>query len=169
MKHFKALLATVAIAAVATPLAHAATVTGDSSARIITPLNITAGNAGLRFGDIVPDASAAGTVAIAASNGAETCTTVVCLTSDRGAAAFNVTGEAGKSFTVSVPSSVTLNGTEASNTGQSMSSTLASSSATATLDAGGAAAFNVGGTLTVTANQAVGAYSGSFVVTVDYQ
>ena len=99
MKNFKTLLATAAIALVAVPVAQAATVTGDSSARIITPLNISAGNAGLRFGDIVPDASAAGTVEIAASNGAETCTTVVCLTSDRGAAAFNVTGEAGKSFT----------------------------------------------------------------------
>lgn len=169
MKNSSKILAVAAVALMAVPVAHAATVTSDATARIITPLNISAGNSGLRFGEIVADASNNGTVTIAASNGQETCTTVQCLTSDRGAAAFNVTGEAQKTFTVSVPNSVTLNGTEASNTGQSMSSTLVASTATETLDNNGAASFNVGGTLTVGAAQAVGAYSGSFVVTIDYQ
>ena len=61
-------------------------------------------------------------------------------------------------------SNVTLNG----SLGGTMSSTLTYSAPTVTLGATGGS-FQVGGTLSVGANQAAGDYSGTFNVTANYQ
>ena len=78
------------------------------------------------------------------------------------AAGFDVTGTAGE--TVSVASDPTVTLTSGTN---SMTANIVASASTLTLT-GGTGSFNVGGLLNVGANQADGAYEGSFNVTVNY-
>ena len=106
------------------PASHALTHNGEATVRIITPLDISLGNDGLRFGAIVPDPASPGTITISAVDGSETCVNVVCAASDRGAASYYLAGESGKAVNISVSASVSLSGIEGSNFGHSMTSTL---------------------------------------------
>ena len=81
------------------------------------------------------------------------------------AANFNITGTVASVVTISSPATTTL--TSGANT---MSVSLVRSASTLTLAAGAVnGAFTVGGSLGLAANQADGAYTGTFSVTVDYQ
>ncbi|MBO9669165.1 MAG: DUF4402 domain-containing protein [Sphingobium sp.] len=84
-----------------------------------------------------------------------------------GRAAYSVTGQDGATFSITLTSS-SINLTDG-GTG-SLAATLTRSATTGTLT-GGTATFGIGGTLTVDntdANDAAGAYSGDFEVTVAY-
>ena len=159
-KTFRA-LALVGIAALGFvgTAASAATATGTAKALILRPITVTK-TADLDYARIVTGA-AASTVIITPAGG-RTCGVGLTCLGTAAAGAFDVVGTIGQVATVSVPATVTL-----SSGANNMSSTLVSSAATLTLAATNS--FSVGGTLSVGANQPDGAYSGNFVVTVDYQ
>jgi len=122
----------------------------------------------LAFGAIgAPDVGSS-VVTINATTGARTLTSGTALllgglTSGR--AQFTVGGQASRSFTITVPTSLTL--TRAG--GGSLTSTLtATASGAQTLSASGAFSLGVGGALTVPSGTAGGDYSGVFTVTVSY-
>ncbi len=163
MKHLKLLAAASAAVAIASP-AFAADANSNAGADIIAPIQVS-NTAPLYFGTIAPSTSASDTVLVN-SAGNKTCgSNLTCITADHTAAAFTVTGEADKSYTVSLPSSVDID----NGAGQSMTvNNFTGSKATGTLTSG-TDTFSVGGTLTVAANQASGEYNGTFAVTVEYQ
>ena len=159
----KKLIPFAAAAALIGGAAYAADVDSNAGARIVAPLQVANATA-LYFGTVVPSITNADTVIVSAT-GAKTCgAELTCLTTDHTAAAFNVTGETDRVYTISLPSSVQIsNGSENMDvdnfTGSKASGTLTS----------GADSFTVGGTLDVGANQAAGEYTGTFTVTVEYQ
>lgn len=158
----KRALTGAAIAALAfnASVAEAATTTATAKARILAPLTI-ANTSDLDFGTIV-SGTGASTVAVS-SAGAVSCGTGLTCLGTTSAANFNLGGTSGANVTISVPASVNL--TSGAN---SMTATLASSAASLTLGASGGS-FQVGGTLSVAANQAAGSYTGTFTVTANYQ
>ena len=154
-----ALVGTVAAAAFASTGAQAATATATARAQILQQLTVTR-VADLDYATIVTGAAASTVIVTPA--GARTCGAGLVCTGTATAANFSVVGTIGQVATVSVPAAVTL--TSGANT---MASTLVSSTALMTLAATNN--FTVGGTLSVGANQADGAYAGTFTVTVNYQ
>jgi len=159
MTKFFTKAALVGVAAFSATGANAATATATARAQILQPLTVTQA-ADLDYATIVTGAAASTVVVTPA--GARTCGVGLVCSGTATAARFNVVGTIGQIATVSVPATVSL--TSGAN---SMSSTLVSSTALMTLAATNS--FNVGGTLSVGANQADGAYSGTFTVTVNYQ
>jgi hypothetical protein len=81
------------------------------------------------------------------------------------AAAFTVSGLALQTYGITLPGSATVNSGADSMTVNGFNHDAGVAPA---LDGTGAASFNVGGTLNIGANQASGAYSGTFNVTVSY-
>lgn len=157
-----ALVGTVAAAAFASTGAQAATATAQAKAEILQQITVTK-NADLDYAVIVTGATAS-TVQVSTA-GVRTCGSGLTCTGTAAAADFTVAGTTGKVATISVPASVSL--TSGAN---SMSSTLVGSASTLTISATAANnKFQVGGTLSVGANQADGVYSGNFTVTVNYQ
>lgn len=140
-----------------------------SSATIITPIAINK-TADLNFGNIASDATG-GTVTVSAA-GARSASGVTLPASAPGtvsAASFTVTGSGSSTFSISMPSSVTLtraSGTETMTVG---SFTNSSGGATGTLSSG-SNTLTVGAQLTVAANQVAGTYSNAtgLAVTVNY-
>lgn len=159
-KTFKALaLAGVATLGFSATAANAATASADAKANILAQITVTK-TADLDYATIVTGAAAS--TVIVTPGGVRTCGVGLVCTGTHTAAAFGVTGTIGQVATVSVPATVTLN-----SGANSMTSTLVSSAAVMTLAA--VNSFNVGGTLSVGASQADGAYVGAFTVTVNYQ
>lgn len=141
------------------------TATASATATIISPIAITK-TADLAFGNIVAGTTT-GTVVVSSTGTRSNTGGVTLPTATPGtvtAAAFTVTGLANATYTI-VPA-VVANPTSGSN---SMTLTLnANPSGTGTIGSAGTQVVNVGGTLNVGANQAAGAYTGSFTVTVAY-
>lgn len=142
----------------------AATATSNSDATIVAAISIT-NTAALGFGSVVADAGAAGTVQMG-TDGTRTCSTVTCVAQDAGqASSFDVTGEDGYTYSITLPTSITLSdgGTES----MTVDTFTDSNSGSGTLTSG-ADSFNVGATLNVDMAQAAGSYTGTFDVTVEY-
>ncbi len=161
-KFVKAALASSVLAAsvMGAGAAQAATASADATANILQQVTVTSDGSDLAFGTIVTG-TAASTVAVD-SAGAVTCGTGLVCSGTTTAAGFDVTGTTGETVDVSADASVTLTGPSGT-----MTASLSPSVSTIVLD--GTGGFSVGGTLNVGANQADGAYSGTFNVTVDYQ
>lgn len=146
-----------------------ASATADAGARIIQPLKLIATQA-LEFGDIIKGEN---TVTVAA-NGSRTATNpdlLLTLTSGGRtpqAAEFEIEGEPGLAYVVTYESNVKLNGPDSAT----MSVESFTTNATLTLPNEGTTAgkdtFNVGASLTVSADQKPGVYQGTFEVTVNY-
>ncbi len=165
-------LAALALAVAATTgSAVAADTTANTSATVIVPIAISKVT-DLSFGSF--GRGTGGTVTLA-TNGTRTLGGVVAGGSDAATVAeFDVTGDEGKNFTVSVTVTTPLTrsgGTETmSFTPISTLTPTNETSATAsggTLGATGAKIY-VGGVLTVGATQVGGVYSGQITATVDY-
>ena len=122
----------------------------------------------LAFGAIRAPDSGSSVVTINQTTGARTLTSGTALLLGgltTGRAQFTVGGQASRSFTMSVPTSLTLMRAG----GGSLTSTLtATATGTQTLNASGAFSLGVGGALTVPSGTAGGNYSGTFTVTVSY-
>jgi hypothetical protein len=143
---------------------RAADATATASATIITPMSISK-TADMNFGYLSVGASA-GTVVLAPA-GTRTYTGGVTLLSGGTvtAAAFTVTGSGSMTYSITLPTSVTLTSSGNTMTANTFTST---PSGTGTLSSG-SQALEVGATLNVGANQAAGAYTSSnFTVTVAY-
>ena len=138
--------------------ALAAQATGDAKATVLTPIAIEKGQE-LNFG--VFSAPTAGTVVIS-SGGARSQTGGVVLVGTGGQqGTFTVTGTGTQTFGITYPGSVNL-----SNGSETMALLVTGASSGALT--GGTATINVGGTLTVGANQAAGEYTGTYTMTVEY-
>ncbi len=155
----------IAIVGLSAGVAHAAPVTASATAKARILKQITVANTtDLDFGTIVAGA-AASTVAVSTGS-VRTCGAGLTCTGTVTSANFNVSGTNNAVVTVTGDNSVTL----ANGTGGTMSAALTRSAATLTLtNSAIGGSFQVGGTLSLAANQADGAYTGTFNVTVDYQ
>jgi hypothetical protein len=145
--------------------AQAATGTGTATAKVLAPIAIAAG-ANLNFGTIA--SGAVGTVVVT-SAGARSATGGVGLVTDGAnaptAGVFTVTGAAGYGFSITLPVG-TASITSGANS-MTVGTFTSTPSGSGTLVAG-TATVNVGGTLNVGLNQAAGAYTGTYPVTVNY-
>ena len=143
--------------------------TATSTATIVTPIAIERVT-NMNFGNVAVNASG-GTV-ILSPESTRTFTggiTLPVVTGTVTAASFNVSGQADYTYSISLPSSVTL--TRATGT-ETMEVDHFSSTPTPTgkLSGAGAQVLNVGGTLNVTGSQVAGVYTSltPFTVTVNY-
>lgn len=157
-----AAVSAAAMAALASTSAHADTAEATASAEILQQVTVTSDGSALNFGTIVVGADG-GDVEISSAGALAACDANLVCSGTVSAAGFDVTGTSGEIVAISVDPTVQLSNAD----GDTMSATLASSDTTLTLAGGDS--FAVGGTLTVGASQADGAYSGTFEVTVDYQ
>lgn len=148
--------------------------TATATATIVTPITITKSGTDLSFGNIMPSATLAGTVAVA-PNGSPTYTDVTASLSPTATAAvtaavFTVTGTPDATYDIGLPAgTITLTG-PGGNT-MTAGSFVSDPDITAghLSDPGGTETLRVGATLSVSANQAAGTYiSGNFTVTVNY-
>jgi hypothetical protein len=144
--------------------AQAADVTSEAGAKIVAPLqveNITA----LYFGTIAPSLTQADGVLVAPDGSKECGQALTCLSDDHTAAAFQVSGADGFSYTIDLPNEAIIRN---ANGDDMKIENFAGSKGNGTL-ANGQDDFTVGGYLNVAANQPEGDYTGTFVVTVEYQ
>lgn len=174
MKHsLKLALAALALSAIAAPAMaqSSATQSTTASVKIVQPITLTK-DADLAFGTIVKPTSGSNTVTI--GTGSDTPQLggggdAALATSTTSRAAFTVGGEGGQTFSISVPSSVTMTRSGGSET---LSVTLTASGSSGTLSgtmgSAGSATFKVGGAFTVASTTVSGSYSGSFNTTVAY-
>ena len=145
-----------------------ATDVATATATIVTPISI-AKTADMSFGNIAVSATSGGTVVLATA-GTRSSTSGVTLPATAGtvsAAAFTVTGTGSFTYTITLPSSVTL--THTNGTDQMTASSFTSNPSGTGALTSGTQSIAVGATLTVAAGQASGVYtSGNFNVTVNY-
>ncbi len=145
--------------------ALAAQATANANATIIQPIAISK-SADLEFGSI-----AAGTgvsVVRISTAGARSLVSGDATLVTGGtvqAAAFTVTGEASTGYDITLPANTTL--TSGANN-MTVDTFVDSKTGSSTLDGSGNDSFTVGADLTVGASQAVGSYTGTFNVTVNY-
>jgi hypothetical protein len=122
----------------------------------------------LVFGRVAKPQSGNGTVTIDATTGVRSLSGVEGLdTPPPSRAAFNVTGEGGQTFSVTVPASFTMNG-PAAMVVTTTSSVGATATLSSTLGSAGSLVVGVGGSAPINASTLNGDYSGSFTVTVAY-
>jgi hypothetical protein len=146
--------------------ATAATVTADASANVLEPLGITQA-AAMDFGDVAADPLAATTVELT-TGGTTSSPDGASVGGTPAAGSFDVTGAANAAYDISLPAdgTVVLNGAGTAMPVDSFTSSVGTSS---TLDGTGAENFTVGAILTINANQAAGNYTGTYDVNVNYQ
>jgi hypothetical protein len=142
--------------------------TGRFLANVIRSIAISK-TSDLVFGRVIKPLSGGGTVTIDATSGARTFDAgVQGLDSPTpGRAAFNVTGEGGQTFSVSLPATFQMTG-PAPITVTTTSSVPGTATLSSSLGSSGSFTFGVGGSAPITASTQNGDYSGSFIVTVAY-
>ncbi|MFQ5618409.1 MAG: DUF4402 domain-containing protein [Rhodospirillales bacterium] len=133
----------------------------EVTATILEPISISS-SADLDFGTMLTTGTA-GTVTVTPA-GARSSVNVDLFGGIPSAASFDVTGEPGAAYAITLPSSATL--TSGGNT-MTVDTYTHDAGAAPTLP-GGSDTFNVGATLNVGGAQAPGTYSGTFDVTVNY-
>lgn len=163
----KLLISAGALAALAlsTPALAANTASADATVNIVSPLTLT-NDTGLNFGTVV--GPFAGEVVHVDTAGVRTCPgTLTCSgNASVSAASFSLTGTAGQAVVLTIPNSVTLNGSVSGSLSVDLSG---DKPADPTLDSSGNASFSVGGKLTIPTGTVDGVYSNTFDVTANYQ
>lgn len=157
--------AVVAAVAMTAGTAHAASATGTAKAKILRQITLT-NTSDLQFATVISGATAS-TVAVSTA-GAVTCGANLTCTGTTTAANFDIQGTNNAVVLVGGDASVSLAG----DLGGTMSAALTYSATSVTLNAGPGTvggSFQVGGTLSVGANQTSGNYEGTFNVTANYQ
>ncbi|HEY3950157.1 DUF4402 domain-containing protein [Phenylobacterium sp.] len=140
--------------------------TGRFVATVIRSISVSK-TSDLVFGSVQRPVSGAGSVTIDAVTGARTLTNANGLPTPVPArATFSIAGEGGQAFTVTVPSSFTMNGPQPLTVTTSSSS--ASPVLSGSLGSQGSFVFGVGATVPLSSTTPTGDYSGSFTVTVAY-
>ncbi len=144
----------------------AATASATASATITSaPITIT-NTTPLSFGDIATgDQASVVDIAVDGTRTLDSGNAILDATATGSAAAFSITGEASKAYTVTLPTTaVNLD----DGSGNTMTIDNFVSNASGTIAADGTDSFNVGAKLNIAANQPAGSYSGSFNVDVVY-
>jgi hypothetical protein len=146
---------------------------GTATATIIIPITVAAKH-DLQFGNIAIHATNSGTVTVPLS-GNRTFSGGVTLPATQGDVApaeFEVTGDADRTFIVTLPALAELsnlnNGGAKMNVTNFVCTYGITTVTTSTLSSSGKATFYVGARLNVTGGQEPGNYSGTFPVIVDY-
>lgn len=171
---FRARSSTLSAVAVAMTMAmgsgavHAQSASGDitAAATVVRSLQIIA-SSGLNFGTLSPSATQ-GTVVLDPSGSRSATGGVTLISTSAGTAStVSLQGTPALSYSVALPSSVTLNG---NNGGTMALSSLTTSlqGNTGSIASDGSGNFAIGGTLAVAAAQAVDNYSGTFQVTLNW-
>ncbi|MBT5471970.1 MAG: DUF4402 domain-containing protein [Nitrospina sp.] len=162
----KVAIATLLILGMSASSAMAAATTGTAEASVEEQISISISKE-LRFGELLQD-NFGGTVTLkpGPSNNTTFSGVKPVIGSQFGSqsALFIVSGDANRAFTTTVDPSVDLTGPDGS---APMNATLTNAS-DGVLDAFQNANVFIGGTLTVGGNQTIGAYTGTYNVTVDY-
>jgi len=162
-------LAVLALAVAGSGSAIAANAVANSSSTVIAAINITK-SADLAFGSFAAG-TGAGTVTVT-PGGTRSVTGVTAVASTATAAKFDVTGQTGLGYSISVVATPLSDGGSNTMTFTPISDLTASASTSGTVAAGtltgGAQSIYVGGVLSVGANQVAGTYSGTVTATVDY-
>ncbi len=144
-----------------------ATVTGNASANVLTPLTLVRGVNAMNFGNVAGDASIDTTVVL--TTGGTTSSADGASTAGTPAAGdFNVTGEGTLAYTISLPADGVVVLTNAAGPDMSVDGFVDNLGGAGSLTAG-AQSFTVGATLTINANQGAALYTGTYDVTVNYQ
>jgi len=142
--------------------------TADAFATIITPISIEK-KVDLNFGNIVAN-STGGTVTIATDN-TPTYNKVAApsIPGTRSAASFEVKGFAGATYSIGLPTTITLKKDGGTQT-MTVNNFVSNPSGTGLLPSSGSQTINVGATLNVAANQVAGTYKNTtdLKVTVNY-
>lgn len=151
--------------ALGTPAFAANTASANATVNIVSPLSLT-NNTGLNFGTIV--GPFAGENVHVDATGLRTCpATLTCSgNASVSAATFTVTGTPDQGVALTIPNSVTLNG---SVSGSLTVDLTGDKPADPTLDSAGSASFAIGGVLNIPNGTVDGVYSNTFDVTADYQ
>lgn len=139
------------------------TATTNASAKIVNPIAISQTGA-LAFGKIAAG-STAGTVALTTGGVISKTGGVTLIASTIGVATYTVTGEAGATYLITLPSSTTVK--NSSNDEMTIDTYNHNITGNPTLT-GGTQTFSVGATLNVDASQPAGDYTGTYDVTVAY-
>ncbi len=147
-----------------------ATATAGVEATVVQPIAITKA-ADLNFGSFAADSDTSGTVVISTADVRSFTNGTSAVSSGAGtvaAASFNVTGEGTSTFSITLPTTVTLTHTNLTDT-MSVGTFASNPATTGTLTAG-AATVKVGATLSVAAAQVPGVYANTsgLPVTVAY-
>jgi uncharacterized protein DUF4402 len=146
-----------------------ASASAHASATIIQGMSIT-NTASLRFGAMIPGNS--GGTSTVTPAGVRTATGSIVLISSSSfpssSASFALIGAPNLAYTITLPTSLTLNQQGGSNT-ILLAAFTSSPSQSGSLSSAGTGTVNVGGTVTITSGQAAGIYSGTFTVTLSYQ
>lgn len=162
----KKVIKTISITAIAMAIcggnvANAATESANSEVEIIEPLNLII-NTSLNFATVIPGASDS-SMRVNPDNG-RLCAAPLTCSGQQSAGSFTITGSANAITTVSHDGEVIMD-----SGSDTIRARLFDSGNTVTLDADGNGSFSIGGELFVSANQAVGSYTGNYSVSVDYQ
>jgi len=145
--------------------AQTVTATSPAAAMIVAPLTIT-NNAGLHFGTIMRGTTA-GTVTVE-TDGDRTFTGGVTLSPINPVhtvATFTIEGEAGRAYTIALPTTVNITG---AGDPMVVGTFLSDPAAGTYTPVGVSTTLSVGATLSVAADQAAGIYNGTFDVSVNY-
>ncbi len=163
MSHRKIVLAVLAAFAGTAP-ASAATVTAAASVNVVKPVLLTKLN-DLNFGTVTFAGGSSGSATVVISQlGAVTCPTGATCTGTPMAAGFNIQGTNKMTALITVPSTTLSNGSDSMTfTPNAPSSIYLPNSGAPGIN------FNVGGSITIGAANAGGAYTGSIAVTAEYQ
>lgn len=145
---------------------NTATATGTANATVVAPLQITHNSgAALSFGMFT--AGTGGTVTVSQAGAASITGDIGLVTGGTVSAdAFTISGGPSRTFTLSASTGNFVTSSVSATAKMPLAVSIPTSG---TLSAAGTFALNVGGTLTVAANQAAGAYTGTYTVTVTYQ
>lgn len=172
MNHFRKLLsgATLLLWAVCTPAQAQSSASADAtvSATVIRAITVTK-NADLSFGTVV---RGAGTLVVSTAGARSVTQSVGFLASSTASAGqFTIGGEGGQAITVTVPATITLSkgaDTLSVATSNDLSGAANAQAISGAIGSAGTLVVKVGGTLTLTDNTPVGAYSGTLTVSAAY-
>ena len=163
----KLLISAGALAALAlsTPALAANTAPADATVNIVSPLTLT-NDSGLNFGTIV--GPYAGEDVHVDATGNSTCTATLTCSGNASvsAANFTLTGTPDQGVVLTIPDSVTLNGSVSGSLDVDLTGDKPSDP---TLDGSGNATFAIGGVLNIPNGTVDGVYSNTFDVTANYQ
>ena len=152
-------------------LAQTTSINGTASALLITPITIVK-NVDMSFGNLAVSSTTSGTVILTPSSarttGGSGGVTLPATTGTVSAADFTVSGQAGYTYAITLPTSATLN--DGSGHTMTVNTFVSAPVSTGTLSGGGTEDLAVGATLNVTAGQVPGMYTNASAVpvTVNY-